>query len=53
MVKSWGGNTGKDWSRLWKKIEKRIGKRLTVCPHDAEDKEEALSKDLGMHGDVS
>jgi hypothetical protein len=23
------------------------------APHDAEDKEEALSKDLGMHGDVS
>ncbi len=32
---------------------KRISKDWQFTLHDAEDKEEALSKDVGMHGDVS
>jgi hypothetical protein len=41
---------GQDWG---KRLEKGLAKDSQFAPHDAEDKEEALSKDLGMHGDVS
>ncbi len=43
-MKSWGGNTVKDWSRLEKRLEKGLGKDWQFALYDEEDKEESLTK---------